>query len=408
MRDLRSYAIVSGTYGAFTVTDGALRTLILLYLHTLGYSPLQLATLFLLYEFFGVATNLLGGWLGGRFGLNATLFAGLTLQIVACGVLAWRADALSVSLVMVCQGLSGIAKDLTKMSSKSFVKLVVPEDDHAGLLRWVALITGSKNTLKGVGFLLGGVALQAFGFAASCAGMAGLVAVGLLASALGLPRAAGKTSTKLPLRAVFSDDARINWLAAARFFLFGSRDIWFAVALPVFLAATLGWGFPQVSAFLAFWIIGYGAVQALAPTLLRRPERDPRAAGALLGWTGALLLPLMALGLGLQQGLPAATTLILGLACFGIVFAVDSALHSFLIVAYAESESVAMRVGFYYMANAGGRLVGMLLSGALFQAAGLGLAGLLACLLASGLFVAASAFLCVPLGEAEKRAAFSA
>ena len=404
MRDLGSYAIVSGSYGAFTVTDGALRTLVLLYLHSLGYRPLELATLFLLYEFFGVVTNLLGGWLGARFGLKATLFSGMALQIIACSVLAWRAESLSLPLVMTCQGLSGVAKDLTKMSSKSFVKLVVPEDDHAGLLRWVTLITGSKNTLKGVGFLLGGVALEAVGFAASCIGMVALVSAGLVASMLGLPRAAGKTAAKKPLRAVFSDDARINWLAAARFFLFGSRDLWFAVALPVFLAATLGWSFPQVSAFLALWIIGYGAVQAAAPRFIHRPESDPRAAGAVLGWSAALLFPLAAIGIGLQQGLPAATTLILGLAAFGIVFAVDSALHSFLIVAYAESESVAMRVGFYYMANAGGRLVGMFLSGALFQAAGLGLRGLLACLVASGLFVALSALLCLPLGAAERKA----
>ncbi len=405
MRDLRSYAVVSATYGAFTVTDGALRTLVLLYLHSLGYSPLELATLFLLYEFFGVVTNLVGGWLGGRFGLNATLSGGLALQILACAVLALRAGELSVVLVMACQGLSGIAKDLTKMSSKSFVKLVVPEDDGAGLLRGVALITGSKNTLKGVGFLLGGVALETLGFAAACAAMAALVGVGLLVSSLVLPRAAGKTTTKMPLRSVFSDDARINWLAAARFFLFGSRDLWFAVALPVFLASSLGWSFSQVSGFLALWIIGYGGVQALAPALVRRPDAAPRAAGALLGWTGFLLLPLGALGGALAVGAPPAFALVAGLAVFGVAFAVDSALHSYLIVAYAESESVALRVGFYYMANAGGRLVGMLLSGALFQAAGGGQTGLLACLLGSALFVAVSALLCLPLGGAERRAA---
>ena len=402
-----SYAIVSATYGAFTLTDGALRTLVLLYLHGLGYTPLELATLFLLYEFFGVLTNLSGGWLGARYGLNATLASGLLLQVLACTTLALRADALSVVLVMVCQGFSGIAKDLVKMSSKSFVKLLVPEDDSAGLLRWVALITGSKNTLKGVGYLLGGVALATIGFGPACVAMAALAAAALVASALTLPRAPRKEAG-VPLRSLLSDDARINWLAGARFFLFGSRDLWFAVALPVFLAASLGWNVSQVSAFLALWIIGYGGVQALAPGFVRRPEEHPRAAGQVRFWTAALIAPLAGLAVALHFGLPPGPALIAGLALFGLVFAIDSALHSFLIVAYAESEAVALRVGFYYMANAGGRLVGILLSGALFQAAGQGSAGLIACLVGSAFFVASSALLCFPLGQAEKAVAVNA
>ncbi len=339
---VREYALVTGTYWAFTLTDGALRTLILLYLHTLGYGPFALATLFLFYEFFGVMTNLLGGWLGARYGLNRTLTTGLTLQIAACGILALRADALSVPLVMACQGMSGIAKDLVKMSSKSFVKLVVATGDSGRLLRWVAWITGSKNSLKGLGLLLGGVLLAAVGFRWACIGMAAVLAPALASASLLLAPAAGRSATKPALSSVFSDDPRINWLAAGRFFLFGARDFWFAVALPVFLATELGWSFPKISGFLALWIVGYGMVQALTPRVL---GRGATVAGArqLLGWTLPLTLPLGAVAWALREGFAAGPTLIGGLMAFGVLFAINSALHSFLIVAYAESEKIAMR-----------------------------------------------------------------
>lgn len=406
MSDLRAFTAVSVTYSAFTVTDGALRTLILLFLHEQGYSPFALATLFVFYEFFGVVTNLAGGWLGARFGLNATLYCGLSLQVLACGTLAASSASLTVPLVMACQGLSGIAKDLTKMSAKSFVKLVVPEGDRARLFRWVTLVTGSKNTMKGVGFLLGGVLLAGVGFQVACLGMAVGIFAALLVSVLVLPRATGKSGEKIPLRSVLSDDPRINWLAAARFFLFGSRDLWFAVALPVFLAASLGWSFPKVSGFLALWIIGYGVVQAVAPRFVVADAATSMRGGlSLVGWTGALLLPLAAIAVALLQEASPGTALVAGLLVFGALFAVDSALHSFLIVAYAESEKIAMRVGFYYMANAAGRLAGMLGSGWLFQWGGQGVDGLLICLGASASFVTTSLLFCIPLSEAEQRAA---
>jgi hypothetical protein len=406
VRNLRDYAVVTATYWAFTLTDGALRMLVLLFLHERGFTPLALATLFILYESAGMLTNLLGGWLGARFGLNATLFSGLALQILACSLLAFDPALLTVPWVMSLQGLSGVAKDLTKMSSKSWIKLVVPPDDRHGLLHWVALITGSKNALKGAGFFAGGLLLSGVGFAAACLGMAALLALALAASALLLPRGAGRVSGKAKLRSVFSDDARINWLAASRLFLFGSRDLWFAIALPVFLAANLGWSFSGIGAFLALWVIGYGFVQAGAPRLVARARAGgaaPVTAARLVGWTLALLVPLAAIAGALRSGSATAPALVIGLAVFGALFAVNSALHSYLIVAYADDEKVAMQVGFYYMANAAGRLAGTLLSGAIFQAAGLGSPGLAACIAASMAFVALSAGLCLPLGRAERR-----
>lgn len=390
---MRDYAVVTASYWAFTLTDGALRMLVLLHLSGEGYGPLEIASLFLFYEFFGVVTNLVGGYIGARFGLRTTLFAGLALQIVACTML--TALALTVPLVMAAQALSGVAKDLTKMSSKSYVKLMVPE---TGLLKWVAILTGSKNALKGAGFFLGGVLLGTVGFKGGCGGMAGALALALAAALLLLPRAPSSSMPKLPLTSVFSDDPRINRLSVARFFLFGSRDVWFVLALPVFLAADLGWSSPEVGAFLALWVIGYGIVQAMAPLHLRRPT-----APALGWWTLGLVVPLGAILLALRLGAPPVPTLVAGLAAFGIVFATSSAIHSYLVVAYAGREKVALAVGFYYMANAGGRLVGTLLSGAVFEAAGMGQDGLVACLAVSLGFVLLSRVACGPLGAAERR-----
>jgi hypothetical protein len=404
VRNLRDYAVVTGSYWAFTLTDGALRMLVLLFLRERGFTPLELATTFLLYELAGMGTNLLGGWLGARFGLATTLFSGLALQIAACTLLALDASLLTVPFVMTLQGLSGVAKDLTKMSSKSYVKLVVPEGDAHGLLRWVALITGSKNALKGAGFFLGGLLLGAVGFANACLGMAAGLGIALALSALLLPRG-GALGAKARLRSVFAQDARINWLAASRLFLFGSRDLWFAIALPVFLAADLGWPHARVGAFLALWVIGYGAVQAGAPRLLARGRAGGAGAASAaqaIGWTLALLAPLAAIAMALRAGAAPEASLVVGLGVFGALFAVNSALHSYLIVAYADSERVAMQVGFYYMANAAGRLAGTLLSGAIYQGFGLGAPGLVACLIASMAFVALSAAFCWPLRDAER------
>lgn len=402
MTKIRDYAVVTAGYWAFTLTDGALRMLVLLHLHSLGYSPLEVVSLFLFYELFGIVTNLLGGWLGARFGLKATLVSGLSLQIFACGLLAWRAAELTVPLVMGAQGLAGIAKDLTKMSSKSYIKLVVPEHDPRGLMRWVSLLTGSKNALKGVGFFLGGLLLATVGFRGACLGMAVGLALTAAVAATFLPRARGAVAG-VSLRSIWTDDARVRWLAAARLFLFGARDVWFVLALPVFLAAELGWSFAEVGGFLALWLIGYGVVQAAAPAWVSGGEGEPPTAQRLGAWTLLLVLPLGALLGALRAAAPPDATLIVGLAVFGIVFAANSAVHSFLIVRYSDRERVSLNVGFYYMANAVGRLVGTILSGAVFQAAGEGMVGLQACLAVSIVLAVTSAGLCGGLRRAEAR-----
>lgn len=376
MTDLRNYTLVTAAYWGFTLTDGALRMLVLLHFHELGYSAVQIAFLFLLYEFFGVVTNLVGGWVGSHLGLKVTLFAGLALQVVALTSLAlldpsWSI-ALSVAYVMGAQALSGIAKDLTKMSSKSAIKVLIPEGAERTLFKWVAILTGSKNALKGAGFFLGGVLLAEFGFRASLLAMAGALALVLAAALLTLPGDLGQAKKKVKFTSILSKSPDINRLSAARMFLFGSRDVWFVVGLPVFLSASLNWSHAQVGGFLALWVIGYGGVQALAPNLLKRglSGAPPQGGTATIGaFALAALTALIALGV--QAGLSPWLTVVAGLALFGLVFAVNSSVHSYLILTYSDSDSVALDVGFYYMANAAGRLVGTLLSGIVFQLAGL-------------------------------------
>ncbi|MEZ5343803.1 MAG: organoarsenical effux MFS transporter ArsJ [Acidimicrobiales bacterium] len=272
----RNYALVTAGYWVFTLTDGALRMLVLLHFHQLGYSAVSIAFLFLLYEFVGIVTNLIGGWVGARSGLNRTLLAGLGLQIVALVVLSfhdasWR-KWLSVGFVMGAQALSGVAKDLTKMSSKSAVKFVAGDGDGA-LFRMVAVLTGSKNALKGVGFFLGAALLSSLGYDGALLLMAALIAVTFVAVAALLDDDLGRSKKKPPLRSILSTSTAVNRLAAARLFLFASRDIWFVVALPVYLDDVLGWSYEGIGAFLAAWVIGYGIVQAAAPQASPADER---------------------------------------------------------------------------------------------------------------------------------------
>ena len=378
--DVRNTAIVTAAYWGFTMTDGALRMLVLLYFHDLGYTPVQLAFLFLFYEFFGIVTNLFGGWIGSRLGLKSTLFAGLAIQIVALGMLSlvqpdW-AVPLSVAGVMAAQALSGIAKDLTKMSSKSAVKLLVRTEDQAQtdterqLFKWVAILTGSKNALKGVGFLLGGVLLGTLGFEESLWAMAGVLALILIVGVIFLKQDLGKSREKIRFTQLFSKSREINTLSSARFFLFASRDIWFVVGLPVYLKETLGWSFAGVGAYMAAWVIGYGLVQALAPALVRKGGAEVGAQAALL-WGGLLAFVTITIAAAVQGDFHSTMVIHSGLAAFGFVFAVNSALHSYLILAYTDADKVAVNVGFYYMANAAGRLIGTLLSGVLYLISGL-------------------------------------
>jgi predicted MFS family arabinose efflux permease len=391
---LRNYIIITGGYWAFTLTDGAIRMLVVLYFYSLGYSPFAIAMLFLFYEFFGIVTNLVGGWLGARMGLNRTMHTGMLLQIVALLMLTVPDAWLSVAYVMAAQALSGIAKDLNKMSAKASVKTLSGADDHSRLFRWVAALTGSKNALKGVGFFLGALLLEWLEFRGALAALAMMLMLVLFFTWVSLPRSLGKMSYKPKFRQIFSDDPAINRLSAARFFLFGARDVWFVVALPVFLVTELGWAFHSVGAYIALWVIGYGVVQGFAPRLLRRWQDAGTAPGPKSAQMAALILMgipvLIALGLG--SDLPASGVVVIGLIVFGVVFALNSALHSYLILAYSQGERVALDVGFYYMANAGGRLAGTLLSGWSYQA--LGLAG---GLWISAAMVAASALIAFSL-----------
>jgi len=384
--DVRQYLLITGNYWAFTLTDGALRMLVVLHFHKLGYSPLQIAALFLFYEIFGVVTNLVGGWLGARIGLNRTMNIGLALQVIALAMLLVPAAWLTVVWVMAAQALSGVAKDLNKMSAKSSIKLLVPADRQAALFRWVAALTGSKNALKGVGFFLGGALLNLVGFGAAVGIMAGALSLVWLLSLILLKRDLGKTKAKPKFRDMLSKSRAINLLSAARLFLFGARDVWFVVALPVFLTASLGWPFWQVGAFMAAWVIGYGLVQSLAPYFTGRRRGALPDGRAVSLWAWGLAVAPAAMAFLLMQGYPAQPVLVVGLIVFGVLFAINSSLHSYLIVSYASEDGVSLDVGFYYMANAMGRLLGTLLSGWVFQVAGIG-----ACLAISAALVAAAA-----------------
>jgi len=374
MNSLRSYALVTGAYWGFTITDGALRMLVVLHFYKIGYDSISIAFLFLFYEFFGIVTNLFGGWIAARSGVKVTLYGGLALQIFALLMLAllnshWS-EVVSVAYVMAAQALSGIAKDLTKMSAKSAIKVIVPDGADGALFKWVARLTGSKNALKGVGFFVGGALLAAFGFVGALVGMAGALVVVLLATVASLSGDLGRSKKKVKFTSILSKSSEINWLSAARLFLFAARDVWFVVGLPVFLSQ-LGWSFYAVGAFLALWVIGYGFIQAGVPEILHAlGRRDSIDGTAARQWAFVLLLVPLGLIGTLRLGVDPGLALIVGLAVFAVVFAINSAVHSYLVLAYTDEDSVALNVGFYYMANACGRLLGTLLSGLIFQFAG--------------------------------------
>ena len=393
---LWEYILVTAAYWGFTITDGAIRMLVLFQFHLLGYSAFQIAFLFLFYEIFGVVTNLVGGWIGANFGLRITLMAGGWIQIAALTMLAFTSPSWPVwavvAWVMVSQALSGIAKDLTKMSSKSAIKSVIPDGADEQLYHWVSVLTGSKNALKGLGFFVGAVLLTTLGFAPSLLLMAGALVALQIALARNLPDNLGRPKKKEKFASMFALDRRINILSAARFFLFGARDVWFVVALPVFMAAVFGWSPLVVAGYLALWTIGYGFVQSIAPKFIAAKDGGPPKAHTVVFWAAALAGVPLAISLALMSGIMPAVSLVGGLAVFGVVFAINSAVHSFMIVHYSESEKAAMTVGFYYMANAGGRLVGTVLSGVVYQ-----FGGIVTCLWISTFFVGAAALISTAL-----------
>lgn len=391
-RDLRNYVFVTGAYWTDTLVDGAIRTLVLFYFDQLGYSPLQVASLFIFYEIAGIVTNLVGGWLAAKLGLKITLYIGLAIQVTALLMLGLAPESLLVvPYVMFSQALSGVAKDLNKMSSKSAVKFVVAEGDQSALYRWVAILTGSKNAIKGIGFFFGGMLLTLCGFQAAALTLAAMVLTALTIVSTNIHGHLGRPNRAAKFKQMFSNNRAVNILAAARIFLFAARDVWFVVALPFFLYSELGWSFWEVGTLLAVWVIGYGGVQAAAPRLLRRstsgPDGQPEGRTAVrLALICAVCPAAMAIALG--AGLNPTASIVVGLIPFGVTFALNSAVHSYLILSYAESEKVAMSVGFYYMANACGRLLGTVLSGLIYQWQGLN-----ACLWTSTIFLVAAATL---------------
>lgn len=392
--DVRQYLVVTGNYWGFTLTDGALRMLVVLHFHSLGYSPLQIALLFLFYEFFGIVTNLVGGWLGARLGLNKTMNLGLACQIIALSMLLVPAAWLTVPWVMAAQALSGIAKDLNKMSAKSSIKLLVPGNQQGRLYHWVALLTGSKNALKGVGFFMGGALLAWIGFRGAAGAMALALALVFVLSLRLLSRDLGRAKNKPRFSRLFSKSPAINTLSAARLFLFGARDVWFVVALPVFLSQILGWPPLQVGGFMALWVIGYGMVQSQAPRLTGGRSGRVPGRNAVISWALGLAVIPAGIAVGLMTMENVTTILVGGLLVFGVLFAVNSSLHSYLIVSFADADGVSLDVGFYYMANAAGRLLGTVLSGVLYQAYGLQM-----CLWVSAGFVALAAVISVWLPQ---------
>jgi predicted MFS family arabinose efflux permease len=401
MNSLRNYVIVTGAYWSFMLTDGALRMLVLLFFHQLGYSPVELASLFLLYEFCGIITNLVGGWLAHRFGLKSTLIAGLILQSGAILMLSFldATWALAVPFVMAAQALSGIAKDLTKMSSKTAVKFLIPEDESSKLFSWVAVLTGSKNAIKGTGFFLGAFLLDFCGFQSALQIMAGAIVLVLVTSLILLPREIGKAKDKKKLKSIFSQSRDINILSLTRVFLFGARDIWFVVGVPIFMTTVMKWSFTQVGSFMAVWVILYGIIQTLTPKLVQKRTAGQKPDGRLAVELAFLLCVIMGImALCIYKDFHPEISLLVGLYIFGILFAINSSIHSFLILDYADQGKTAINVGFYYMANAVGRLVGTLLSGLLFQ-----VGGLLACLTGSAVFLLITALISLKLPLAEHK-----
>ncbi|RBP51147.1 organoarsenical effux MFS transporter ArsJ [Arenicella xantha] len=394
--ELKQYLVVTGNYWAFTLSDGALRMLVVLYFHQLGFSPLKIAMLFLFYEVFGVITNLVGGWLGARLGLNTTMNIGLAIQIVALSMLLVPTPFMTVAWVMIAQALSGIAKDLNKMSAKSAIKNLVPANAESVLFKWVAILTGSKNALKGVGFFLGGFLLTALGFHDAVLAMLVGLCVVFLCSLMLLKSTVDAAAAKPRFSEIFSKSQSINTLSAARLFLFGARDVWFVVALPVYLTQTLGWQHWSVGTFFASWVIGYGLIQSLAPIITGATSGDTPTGSSATRWALVLAIITGLITAAVYSDYHTSSILVGGLMLFGAVFAINSSLHSYLIVSYSQAENVSMDVGFYYMANAMGRLIGTVLSGVVFQ-----LFGLAACLLISSVFLCIAALVSLRLDGSE-------
>ena len=349
---------IAVAYNALTLSDGALRMIVLFHYASLGYNALSLALVFATYEFCGVIVNLVGGALAQRLGTIVTLRIGLALQCLVLVGMALPTDLPAVGVVMLLQGLAGIAKDLTKISAKSAIT-ALHNNESDRLFRAIAWLTGAKNTLKGIGFFVGGVLFVGLGVRSALLSMAAIVCLGLVGT-IGLSNA-GIRAKKRQFSGFFAQSRAVNLLAAARIFLFGARDIWLAVALPLFVAQAPGWGFWQSGGVMAAYTIGYGIIQATTPRILAGRPAPNGTATALLA-----IIPFGICGItgiyALSQRVDVWVMLI-AVCLFSMGFALNSAVHSFLIAAYAQRDAISLDIGFYYSANALGRLCGTVISG---------------------------------------------
>jgi MFS family permease len=420
---LRPFVIISSSYLLFTITDGAIRMIVLLHAYNKSFSALEVSITFTLYELAGVFTNLAAGFMGAKWGIKLTLISGLSLQLLSYGLLfAWQDDWTkreSIIFVTVAQMFAGIAKDLTKLGGKTVTKLVTPEQKETHLFKLVSLITGWKNSLKGVGYFLGS-ALLSVSYELALGFMMGLVVLAMPWAILGLDKSLGTAKKRnASWKEVFNlENRRLNILSLARLFLFASRDFWFEVPLPFFLRSPscdglgtsscllnencgngavcgesgfceninpgggcggLGLNRVVVGAFLGGYIILYGQVQAWTPQLVTGPlKQTPPNKLTEVFWGLINCIPTLVMAIvmtwapAFEAGDTAAMTiwLIVVIVTFAIIFAINSSIHSFLVVNYASKDKVAVSVGFYYMSNAIGRLLGTLGSGILYTYVG--------------------------------------
>jgi len=398
---LYPFVIISIAYLLFTVTDGAVRMIVLLHAYNKGFSAMDVAIMFSFYELAGVVTNVMAGMVGARWGIKTTLLIGLSIQLVAFGMLfGWQNDWTKLEAIIyvtVSQTMSGIAKDLTKLGGKTVTKLVTPEGKNSSLFKLVSFITGFKNSLKGVGYFIG-AALVSVNYYLSLGVLCGFILAAYPFALFGLTNKLGRARKEnVKFSQLFQNKYNINVLSLSRVFLFGSRDLWFEVPLPFFLrdpASGIGWSRTLTGAFLAIFIIVYGQVQSWTPQLILKPLRQsPPDKYAAFWWCGSLAIPtaiLAGLLLGSDIFGPTAasgsaiSSLTILLYSFCVFFAINSSIHSYLIVRYADGDKVAMQVGVYYASNALGRLSGTILSGVLYTYVGSTVVdGFGACLVAS-------------------------
>ncbi|CAM9245362.1 unnamed protein product [Scytosiphon promiscuus] len=389
MRNLYTAAM---SYNGYTVTDGALRLIVLLHAADLGFNAIEIAFMFSAYEVAGVFTNLFGGVAGSKYGLRCTLLTSLTLQIACLAALTQTEPILgdlkeatpgstryleATIYITAWQALAGVAKDLMKLTGKATPKLVTKEGAEGRLFQLVAWLTGMKNALKGFGSFLGALLVAQIGYVDSLWILVGICGIFVPVGIFGMDRGLGVSPGKnIDWKSLFSKGRNVNVLSAARFFLFGSRDVWFEIGLPLFLRVELGWKRELVGLILAGYIVIYGNLQAASTKLYKNADgtsRQPTGAAA-YKWAAYCSLAPLITGIATyfthkvaESDLATALVLITGVVAFAAMFAVNSSVHSYLIVSYSNKDKVAMDLGFYYMANAMGRLVGVLVGGFLYH-----------------------------------------